>query len=435
MVSKISSALALVAAVLPFVTAHGQPEYVEVNGQRYDAPNIYYDGDAKNANTPIRKAYRSDAQAFVYQQDFGDASKMACEGAGGAPGSIKLNAGDYFTWKWAGATTELQNAGYGEQAWVHGQGTVADYIAECTNGDCTSFDASQAGWTKLDLFGLDTSQSITDQLRNALAAKPEPYRASTGVWGLAKLIQDGSKWTFQVPSSLKAGKYILRSELIALHNPLVNGDLTSGPQLYAGCAQIEVVNGGSTSLPAGTNAGQLYQPWGDFAWFNVMNNNGFTDPGPAVWDQVTGGSSSNNNNNSGSNNSGSNNSSNNSGNDNSQNSGNDNTNTNTGSDNTSNYNTGSDNTNTNTGSTDNNNNSGNNGSTDNSNNGGNTDTTTTDNTNTNTDQNQNQNSGDNSTSTGSQGSSGQCRRRRSLNKRNAFTKRVAAARHAKRSMH
>ncbi|ESK88398.1 glycoside hydrolase family 61 protein [Moniliophthora roreri MCA 2997] len=450
MVLKLASALTVAAALLPLVNAHGQPAYVEVNGQRYDAPNIYYDGDSKNANTPIRKTYRSDAEAFVYQQDFADNNKMACEGAAGAPGVIKLNAGDSFTWRWDGATPELQNAGFGQNSWVHGQGTVADYIAECTNGDCRTFDASQAGWSKLDLFGIDMGTSITQKLRDGLASKPEPYRATQGEWGLAKLIESDSKWTTQVPSNLKPGQYLLRSELIALHNPLKDGDSTSGPQLYAACAQVEVVNGGSASLPGGVKAGELYQPFGDFARYNVISGGPFTDPGPAVLSLD--GSSSNNNNN------------------NNNNSGNNNGNTQTGNqDSNQNAGTGSDNSNNNnggattgnndnnggatTGSNDNNggdynnNNNGennNNGGENNNNNGGesngNTDTTTTDNSN-NGNQTDNNNNGS-PVSTGSNGAT--CRRRRSVSRRStnsgrAFQKRAvaahAAARYAKRSIH
>ncbi|KAI3620947.1 glycoside hydrolase family 61 protein [Moniliophthora roreri] len=456
MVLKLASALTVAAALLPLVNAHGQPAYVEVNGQRYDAPNIYYDGDSKNANTPIRKTYRSDAEAFVYQQDFADNNKMACEGAAGAPGVIKLNAGDSFTWRWDGATPELQNAGFGQNSWVHGQGTVADYIAECTNGDCRTFDASQAGWSKLDLFGIDMGTSITQKLRDGLASKPEPYRATQGEWGLAKLIESDSKWTTQVPSNLKPGQYLLRSELIALHNPLKDGDSTSGPQLYAACAQVEVVNGGSASLPGGVKAGELYQPFGDFARYNVINGGPFTDPGPAVL-SLDGSSSNNNNNN--------------------NNSGNNNGNTQTGNqDSNQNAGTGSDNSNNNnggattgnndnnggatTGSNDNNggdynnnggennNNNGennNNGGENNNNNGGesngNTDTTTTDNSN-NGNQTDNNNNNGSPVSTGSNGAT--CRRRRSVSRRStnsgrAFQKRAvaahAAARYAKRSIH
>ena len=40
----------------------------------------------KNANTPIRKAYRSDAEAFVYQQDFGDARFVSSDADGGIRG-------------------------------------------------------------------------------------------------------------------------------------------------------------------------------------------------------------------------------------------------------------------------------------------------------------------------------------------------------------
>ena len=49
------------------------------------------------------------------------------------------------------------------------------------------------------------------------------------------------QFTFTIPSSLPSGQYLIRVEQIALHVASTYG----GAQFYIGCAQVNVVNGGS----------------------------------------------------------------------------------------------------------------------------------------------------------------------------------------------
>lgn len=63
-------------------------------------------------------------------------------------------------------------------------GPVTTYMASC-NGDCASFDASNAKWFKIDAAGY-----------------------SNGKWAATKLIENGAKWTSTIPSELKAGEYV-----------------------------------------------------------------------------------------------------------------------------------------------------------------------------------------------------------------------------------
>ncbi len=67
-------------------------------------------------------------------------------------------------------------------------GPIADYIASC-NGDCSSFNTANAGWSLLDKMGIDYSQSISDGLRTTMTNKPEKYypTSGTGLWAMAKL--------------------------------------------------------------------------------------------------------------------------------------------------------------------------------------------------------------------------------------------------------
>ncbi|KAF7297901.1 hypothetical protein HMN09_01010900 [Mycena chlorophos] len=292
------SFVALVLAAVPFVAGHGQVNRVTAGSTTNKGPNQYWSGDAANADTVTRIMYKASSPAYVLFNDFDDNSKMSCEGSARspAPKTLKVSAGQSINVYWQGATGELHGKpGTGGvtayDPWVHAMGFVFDYITSC-DGDCTKFDSTNAGWTKLNGQGIDMSQTISPELRQTMQDKPEEYfpRNGPGLWAMAKLVQDGSKWTINVPSSLKSGQYMIRHELAAVHNPKTS-DPTSGPQLYIACIQLDVVNGGDRSLPEGTQAGHLYLTNGAFANIDVysdsFNPRNVEMPGPPIWDEVS----------------------------------------------------------------------------------------------------------------------------------------------------
>ncbi|KAF5335885.1 hypothetical protein D9758_017546 [Tetrapyrgos nigripes] len=267
-----------------------------VNGVWNDGPNIYYDGDSVNSATATRKMYQASSLAYLNYWDFSDNNKMACESADPAPSSISITAGSELTIYWEGAMSELLNkAGTGDtdgtNPWVHAMGPVTDYITSC-NGACSSFtadDAGNAGWTKLATWGLDTSQSISDDLRETMAGKPEEYYPTAdqgkGLWGIAKLVEDSSSWTVSIPKGLQSGEYLVRHELAAVYSPKSSG---GGPQLYVACIQINIQDGGEDQLPQGTPAGSLYETDGFLANYDVYTDSTvFEDIGPAPESSTT----------------------------------------------------------------------------------------------------------------------------------------------------
>jgi len=71
----------------------------------------------------------------------------------------------------------------------------------------------------------------------------------------------GSTFTIQLPSDIKSGTYVLRTELIALHGNmpnLENGNL-AGPQFYPYCFNVDVVGSG-TVVPEGVQFPGAYKP-------------------------------------------------------------------------------------------------------------------------------------------------------------------------------
>lgn len=293
MKATFAAVAALLTAFSPLVNAHGQVRSVSADGVTNDGPNIYYDGDSKNSKTAVRKMFKSSGQAFALPKDFRNPSVMSCENAGPAPKTLSVKAGSSVKINWEGATGELLGVDglTAYNPWVHAMGPINDYLASC-EGECNKFDATDADWVKIAAATIDKGQSIGGQLRQKMIAKPEKYfpTAGSGLWAMARMVQDSSSWTVNIPSALKAGQYILRSEMSAVHNPK-NSDPSSGPQVYIACIQLDVTGSGNTPLPQGVKSSSIMDPNGAFANYNVYGDNlfNFQNPGPAVWNGASSG--------------------------------------------------------------------------------------------------------------------------------------------------
>jgi len=68
------------------------------------------------------------------------------------------------------------------------------------------------------------------------------YDEASSTWATEKLIANDGIVSVQIPTSMATGPYLIRPEIIALHN------LAAGPaQFYVGCAQISVLASGGSS--------------------------------------------------------------------------------------------------------------------------------------------------------------------------------------------
>jgi cellulase len=72
------------------------------------------------------------------------------------------------------------------------------------------------------------------------------YSGST--WAVDTLIANKGKYDFTIPSVLAPGDYLLRGEIIALHEADVAYNVNSarGAQFYMECVQVTVTGSGST---------------------------------------------------------------------------------------------------------------------------------------------------------------------------------------------
>jgi hypothetical protein len=136
------------------------------------------------------------------------AATMTCNGGTSAALSATVAAGSNVTAKWS--------------QWTHQQGPVTVWMYKCA-GAFTACDGKSAGWFKIDQMGM-TAPPLTGTS-----------------WGTA-LVMKNLAWTSTIPKTLVAGNYLIRHELLAIHQ-------ANTPQFYPECAQL-VVTGSGTASPA-----------------------------------------------------------------------------------------------------------------------------------------------------------------------------------------
>lgn len=78
------------------------------------------------------------------------------------------------------------------------------------------------------------------------------------------MISNNNTWGVKIPSSIKAGNYVLRHETIALHQAQGVG----GAQLYPQCVNLMITGGGSDA-PDGVLGTELYKSNDPGIQFNI----------------------------------------------------------------------------------------------------------------------------------------------------------------------
>ncbi|KAI0072595.1 hypothetical protein K474DRAFT_362074 [Panus rudis PR-1116 ss-1] len=198
-------------AILPYlslVSAHGRVGQVSIDGKMYKGNPV---GNEKfpsiirliQDNGPIKDANSPD---------------LACgPKATNAKLVADVNPGSKMTFYWWG--------GYdGNSPWPHNVGPIMTYMAECTGTTCDKFDASKAKWFKIHQLG---------------------KKDATG-WYQDDLHQN-KPLIIPIPENLKAGNYLVRTEILALHTAQSLG----GAEFYPSCTQVRV-GGSGTGTPSST---------------------------------------------------------------------------------------------------------------------------------------------------------------------------------------
>ena len=165
--------------------------------------------------------------------------------------SLTVNAGDKLTFEWY-----HDNRGDDIVADSH-KGPVTVYIADAATNGVGNV------WTKIAESGLEG-----------------------GVWAVDTLKANGGKHSVKLPPSLAPGDYLVRAEIIALHESDTNyvTNNARGAQFYPSCAQVVVAAGGSTVPPGTFNFIGGYTPTDPGILFDLYNNpTSYPIPGPPVW--------------------------------------------------------------------------------------------------------------------------------------------------------
>jgi lytic cellulose monooxygenase (C1-hydroxylating) len=107
------------------------------------------------------------------------------------------------------------------ETWGHEWGPITAYMAAC-NGPCEDVDVNDGKpiWFKIYEAGLVNGT------------------AGGGFWEQMRL-HNGEAWSVKIPEKLKAGNYLIRHEVIAVH--------VQPHQFYMECAQLEVTGYGTTA--------------------------------------------------------------------------------------------------------------------------------------------------------------------------------------------
>jgi lytic cellulose monooxygenase (C1-hydroxylating) len=118
------------------------------------------------------------------------------------------------------------------------------------------------------------------------------FDASKDKWANQIAVENNNQYTVRIPSDIKSGTYILRTELLALHGNMANLNTTqlAGPQTYPYCFNIDVVGGGSAS-PEGVNIPGAYKRTDFGLTFSpyvgtgsgTEQNKKYVPPGPPVY--------------------------------------------------------------------------------------------------------------------------------------------------------
>jgi cellulase len=242
------NAATLALAFASGANAHALMHGVWVNGvDQGDGRNVYIRTPPNNS--PVKDLASPD---------------LACNvnGAKAASSFVKAAAGDSLTFEW------LHNTRGDDIIDGSHKGPIITYIAPYTEGN-----GADAIWTKIAEDG---------------------YDSTTKKWAVDKLIAAKGMQDFVLPANLAAGQYLIRQEIIALHesDTAFNVNSARGAQFYPSCVQIEVTGSG-TAVPDqdfNFNTGYTYADPGIV--FNLYGSiTSYQIPGPEVWAAEGSGSS------------------------------------------------------------------------------------------------------------------------------------------------
>jgi cellulase len=200
---KTISSLGAIAAFAATVAAHGTTSGVTIDGVYTSGFKLdYYYAKQSGGAIPEHIGWYAENldNGFVEPNAFGTADIICHKNAspeGSSDTLAKVAAGGTVDFHW--------------NTWPESHiGPVITYVAPYS-GDIASVKKADLKWTKIQANGFEN-----------------------GEWAAVKMIGQNNTWPVTVPADLKAGKYVFRHEIIALHG----ANSANGAQAYPQCLNI-----------------------------------------------------------------------------------------------------------------------------------------------------------------------------------------------------
>ncbi|EXK44491.1 hypothetical protein FOMG_03202 [Fusarium oxysporum f. sp. melonis 26406] len=241
----------VLAAFVGNAAAHGVVSSFKTDGAEHQGYMMNYYYDTKNGKAlPPLAAWSAENldNGFVSPNNYTHPDIICQKNGKPANLTVQVAAGGAIDFQWT--------------KWAHFD-SMMTYVAPC-NGDCSAVDKTTLKWVKIDEAGIDFD---------------------TQEWAARKMVNNNRTWTTKIPSTLAAGNYVFRHEIIAVHG----SNRIGGVQNYPQCFNIETIGSG-TAKPEGVLGTKLYTPTDPGLYFNpytILKN--YTIPGPPLFKDGNGG--------------------------------------------------------------------------------------------------------------------------------------------------
>ncbi|CAI7602293.1 unnamed protein product [Penicillium bialowiezense] len=230
------------------VAAHGHVTNIVINGVSFGGWDIGSYPYTDSPPTVVAWGTPNTANGFIEPDGYTTSDIICHNNATNAKGHAVVAAGDRVFLQW----TDWPDSHHGP---------VIDYLASCGTSGCETVDKNKLEFFKIDGVGLVDDATVP------------------GTWGDDQLIDQGSSWMVEIPSSIAPGYYVLRHELIALHSAGTEG----GAQNYPQCFNLQVTGSGS-DVPAGVLGTKLYSPTDPGILVNIYTSlSTYVVPGPTLY--------------------------------------------------------------------------------------------------------------------------------------------------------
>ncbi|KAI1801347.1 glycoside hydrolase family 61 protein [Daldinia bambusicola] len=184
-------------------------------------------------------------QGYINQTGYQTEEIICHRGAKNAKGHAPVSAGGIVHIQWNG--------------WPQShKGPVLDYLASCGRS-CETVDKDALRFFKINQVGLvDGSKA-------------------PGLWGSDQLIANNNSWMVEIPQRIQSGYYVLRTEIISLHN----ASREIGAQNYPQCINLQIIGDGAEA-PLGTLGKELYDPDDPSMRLDIYGVSTYNIPGPTL---------------------------------------------------------------------------------------------------------------------------------------------------------